>query len=593
MAIPVPAKRTMTRPRSAHAVSARAALALAFQAAGLCVPALAAPTEPTQIAEEGASALVRGEAQAAVYSYTEALKDTSLSNDRRAAILNDRGVANIKLGHTRQAFEDFNLAIQLFPEFAAVYNNRGNLLLSLGLTQEAIKDFDRSLVLAPGYAAAYNNRAGAQMRLGQTEAAVEDYTRSVKLMPSNPAPLTGRGLAHLLANRPHAAIRDFSRAVKADTRFAAAYRNMADAKLAVEKFDEAIEDFSRSIAFDASNVESYLLRGRAYLAMRNTASAIKDFSKATELAPKNARAFAERGFAYVLAESTDEAFADLNKAIEIDPRSAWAFAYRAYAYKQGGQIDVALRDIEVAQKLAPNLPEVYWVKAEIADAQGERDQAISDLRKAQSLRPGYRDARESLQRLGASTETVETELPGAGLDTWRVVLRGAHYFAVDERYPRLSVPLEMTGSGEPKLLEWQPKEDVFKGIATLRFFSGKVPGKAGDEDTEAVAVLDLESGQVVAIEPHRQGKAVATWSWDDGKVTVASVDGVTDELDLRAARASQVAGSDAPTGRRQTVTTQTDGGWAPWDNPFGGVFGQQPQKRVKKKPKTLFEFLFN
>ncbi|MCC7253919.1 tetratricopeptide repeat protein [Hyphomicrobium sp.] len=570
----------------------RSVPALALLAGVPCTPALAAPAEPTQIAEEGAGALVRGEAQQAVLNYTEALKDSALPNDRRAAILNDRGVANIKLGQTRQAFEDFNLAAQLFPEFAAVYNNRGNLLLSLGLAKEAIKDFDRSLVLAPGYAAAYNNRASALMRLGQTEDAIADYTRSVKLMPQSPAPLSGRGLAHLTLDRPHAAIRDFSRAVKADARFAAAYRNRAEAKLAVESFDEAIEDLSRAIAFDVNHTDSYLLRGKAYLSVRNTASAIKDFSKAAEIDPRNATAFAERGFAYCLAQAYDEAFIDLNKAIEVDPRSGLAFAYRAYAYKQSDQIDVALRDVEVAEKLNPDTPEIHWVKAEIEEAQGLTEQAIADLRKAQELRPGYRDAAESLQRLGAApSQTEEREIAGAGTDTWRVVVRGKRYVAIDERYPRLSVPLETMGGAKPKLLEWQVKEPPFGGIGTLRFYSGTVAGKSGSEDVEYVAVLDLDNGIVVAIEPHKQGKTVATWSWENGKVTVASVDGVTDELDLRIG-GREVAGQGGP-GRRYSTSAQQQPGWAPWDSPFGGNYAQSPPKRVKKKPKTLFDLLFN
>jgi tetratricopeptide (TPR) repeat protein len=568
----------------------RIVLALALVAGGGAAFAVAAPGEPTAIAEEGAGALVRGEAQAAVYNYTEALKDTALPNDRRAAILNDRGVANIKLGQTRQAFEDFNLAAQLFPEFAAVYNNRGNLLLSLGLPKEAIRDFDRALVLAPGYAAAYNNRAGALMRLGQTEDAIGDYTKSVKLLPSNPAPLSGRGLAHLSLNRPHAAIRDFSRAVKADARFSAGYRNMAAAKLAVEKFDEAIEDLSRAIAFDVNNADSYLLRGKAYLSLRNTASAIKDFTKATEIDGKNASAFAERGFALCLAAANEEAFADLNKAIDIDPRSGLAFAYRAYAYKQSGQIDIALRDVEVAQKLSPEAPEVFWAKAEIEEAQGQTEQAIADLKRAQELRPGYRDARESLQRLGAAPSNAagDREIVGAGIDTWRVVVRGSQFFAVDDRYPRISVPLEMMGGGQPRLLEWQLKEPPFNGIGTLRYFGGSVPGKSKREDLELVALIDLAAGVVVAVEPHKLGEKVATWTWDNGKVTVASVDGVTDEFDLRTGGGNEVAGGP---GRRYTATEA--GGWAPWDSPLGGTVGQAPPKRVKKKSKTIFDLLFN
>ncbi len=122
--------------------------------------AFAAPSDLPRDAGIAAAALMRGEAQEAVTRYSEALKESSLSNDKRASILTDRGIAYIKLSQPRLALEDFNMAAQLFPEFAPVYNNRGNLLLSLGVVREAMKDFDRALVLAPGYAAAYNTAPG-------------------------------------------------------------------------------------------------------------------------------------------------------------------------------------------------------------------------------------------------------------------------------------------------------------------------------------------------------------------------------------------------------------------------------------------------
>lgn len=560
----------------------------------------AAPEEAPRPAESAAGALVRGDIEQAALNYTEALKDTALPNDRRAAILNDRGVANIKLGRTRQAFEDFNLAVQLFPEFAAVYNNRGNLLLSLGLGKEAIKDFDRAIVLAPGYAAAYNNRAGAYVQLGAFEDAIADYTKAIQLMPSGPAPLSGRGRVHLSMHRPHAAIRDFTRAVKADARFAAGYRNRAEAKLEVEHYDEAIEDLSRAIAFDVNQAESYILRGKAYLATRNTASAIKDFAKATEVDPKSAVAFAERGFAYALVGAYDESFGDLNKAIDLDPRSGLAFAYRAYSYKQTDQIDVALRDIDVAQKLDPDTAEVFWVKATIEEAQGQTEQAIEALKKAHALRPGYRDAAEGLQRLGAvSSGAQDKVLADAGVGTWQVVERGSRYLAVNDQYPRLAIPLEMMGSGAPKLLAWDLKEDPYRGIGLLRFQAGAISSKRGQEELESVAVVDVDMGVVIAIEPHRQGDKIATWTWDGNKVTVATADGVTDEFELRVARpAYATTGQGGGGGRYTTGTTQTGGQpWAPWDTALGGgSFSQEPTKRVqvkKKKPKTIFDLLFN
>lgn len=547
-----------------------APLCLLLAHAAVAGTALAAPSPTQALVDQAATALMRGETSQAVVNYTEALKDQSLPNDRRASILNDRGVAYTRLNQAKLAIDDFNKAAQLFPEYAAVYNNRGNLLLALNLSKEAIKDFDRALVLAPGYASAYNNRANAFMKLGQPADAIRDYSKAIQLMPTNAAPLSGRGKAHLAQGRPHAAIRDFTRSVNADGRFASGYRNRAEAKLEVEHFDEAIEDLSRAIAFEADNAEMLVLRGSAYMASKNTPSAIKDFTRAIELSPNLATAYEARGLAHGIIDAREEAFADLNRAIELDPRSAVAFAYRAFVYKQDSQPDVGMKDIETALKLDDKRPEVYWAKAEIEEAQGLSDMAVADLRRALGLRPGYREALDALQRLGFSVaEPDATGLEGLGLDNWRVITRSGRFVAVNDDYPRISVPLEMMGDGKPRIVSWELKEAPFKGIGILTFDAGTVTGPKGAEPTEQVAIIDTQDNKIVAIEPNKQGAKSASWTWEEGKVTVASADGVTDEYNLRVGK--EVA-EQAP---RRYSTQQT---WT------------RPQRR---KPKTLFDLFFN
>jgi tetratricopeptide (TPR) repeat protein len=546
--------------------------------------AFAAAADSALKTQDAASALVRGDANQAVTDYTEALKDPALPNDRRATILSDRAVAYARLGQTKLAIDDFNRAAQLFPEYAPVYNNRGNLLLALGYPEEAIKDFNRALVLAPGYAAALSNRAGAYAKVGHNDQAISDYTAAVRLMPQAAAPLAGRGRVHMAAGRPHAAIRDFSRAVTADPRFAAAYRNRAEAKLDIVRVQDAVEDLSRAIAFDANNAELFLLRGQAYLASDNVAAAIKDFTQATVLDPRMARAFASRGLANGVSQSYEEAFADLNRAIELDPRSGVAFAYRAVVYKMSGQTDVGLKDAETAEKLDPDGPEVLWARGEIEEAQGRTEPAVADYKRALSLQPRLKSAADGLQRLGADSANAEDrEIPGAGIDMWKVVQQGNRYYAVSDQFRRLRIPLEMAGEGQPRLLEWEAKQPPLRGIATLRFAAGAVPGGMGPEEVEQVAILDVDNNSVVGIEPHREGQKVATWTWQDDRVVVASVDGATDEFVLRAGVARN---SD---GRRYSSTDS--GVWSPW----GQLDSSQGERRERRrsKPKTIFQLLFN
>jgi tetratricopeptide (TPR) repeat protein len=555
-----------------YAPSLALALALSLGLASALIAAAVAADDSTQAREAGA-ALARGSLDQAVALYSEALQDKTLPNERRAILLSDRGVAYARLQNPKEAIEDFNRAIQLFPEYAAIYNNRGNVLLGIGAVREAQKDFDRALMLAPGYAAAYSNRAGAELKQGDIALAIADYSKAIALVPVNPAAFTGRGRAHLVARRPGAAIQDFTRAVGFDARFSAAYRARAEAKMMTERYDEAIEDFSRAVAFEARNAELYLLRGSAYLAADNAASAVKDFSTAIDLSPRNARAHAARGFAYAKAQAYDDALNDLGRAVELDPRSPKAFAYRAWTYRQQ-QPELALKDVERALKLDPNSAEAYWARAEIEEVRGQGALAVTDLSKALALDPRLRGARVALQRLGAAPP-AEEEVAEAGLDRWRVFAKWPQYAATNDQYPRLKVDIEMLGKGTPRILEWEAKTAPFAGIGVLRFHAGVAEGPRGPEEIEQVAVLDLQSNTVVATETLRRGTKLGQLIWDAGKLVLVSADGTSEELALRAEKPKEVV--------PKRVAADKKDEWSPWGSTWDSG---------KKRPKTLFELLF-
>lgn len=502
-------------------------------------------------AQNAAAALVRGDGGKAVTEYTAALDDPSLPNDRRAGILTDRAVAYARLNQPKLALDDYNRALQLFPENAAAYNNRGSLLIAIGLASEAIKDFDRAILLVPGYAPAYGNRATAAFQLGNLGEALADYTRAIALAPSNASAISGRGYVLLTSGRPHAAIRDFSRAIGIDARFASAYRHRARANLDLGTFDAAIEDLSRAIAFDPSNHELFTARGDAYLAAANPQAALKDFASALQL--RDGSPVANRGLAiaHVWLDQMDEALAAINKAISADGKSGVAFATRAYIYSETSQTDLARADIAAALRLGAPDADVMWAKGEVADANGLADEAVANLRRALELRPGHYLARAALDRLGVDPDGgPEQPIEAAGLDKWRVVKRGATYFALNDDFRNIRVPLEMAGSGEPKILSWQVREDPHKGYGTLRFFAGQIKGARVNESVEHTALLDLYTNAVVGIVPDKQGERSANWTWENGRLMVAGIDGLTDEFTIRPDRARPLVAQRKPSRQR-------------------------------------------
>ena len=566
----------------------------ALLAAGAALPASA--QDGQRRAQEAARAQGQGNLDQALTLYGEALQDQALSNDRRAVVLSDRGALLARLNQPKAAIDDFNRAVQLYPEHPAIYNNRGSTLLTLGLTQEAVKDFNRAILLAPGYVAAYNNRASAYLVLRQHQEAIQDFTKAIELAPGSIAPLNGRGRALLASDRPQAAMRDFSRALQVDARFALGYRNRAEARLIAERTGDAIEDLSRAIVFDAGNAQLYLDRGQAYLAAGNVAAALKDYSKALEIAPRSTPALEARALANIKLDAYDDAEADIVRALEIDPRSATIFAARAVLYLRTDQAELAQKEIDKAARIEAERPEVLWAKGEVEEALGRRDDAVRSYRAALTARPMLKDAADGLKRLGAPLDAAETaELVGLGVDSWRVIRRGTRLSAVSREFPRISVPIEMAGDGLPRLIEWEVKKAPNKDIALLRFSAGHLASPGGTEEIEHVAILDIAAGSVLGVVPHRQGVKRATWTWEDNRVSVASVDGVTDDIALRPGRSKEpVVAAAAPAPKRTSSDaprTYAPPSWLPWE-----VSQQAPRREMRaaprpQRPKTLFDIL--
>jgi tetratricopeptide (TPR) repeat protein len=579
------------------------------------MPQASAGTDTTASrAQEAGVALAQGNAQQAIALYGEALKETGLTNERRSTLHNDRGVAYWRANQHKAAIEEFNRAVTLLPEGSAAYNNRGIVLLALNLVTEAIKDFDRAVVLTPGYTSAYHNRATAQFQMGNYEAAGQDFTRAIELSPlSSPQsvpPLIGRGRARLAQSRPFAAVRDLTRAISLDGKDAAGYRHRAQAHLDNDNTYEAIEDYNRAIAADANNAELYLVRGRAYLSAKNTQSALKDLSKAIEIDAKSAAALAFRGLTKAKLSQHDEALADFSKAVENDPRFVPAYVHRAWTYRQMDQPETGLRDIERALKLEPKHAESYKVRAELHEALGRKDEAIADYKQALALDVKQRESAEALERLAGEASIEAQELIGRGNNGWRIFRRtDGSYLASSAAHPRLLITLEMAGPGEPRILGWEEQAAAFKGIGVLRYEAGTAENRAAtNQAVELAAIIDLSAVRVVSVEPDKIGEIQSKWTWEDGKLTIAGIDGLTNEFRLRDQQKSKPAPAavsasssssddddDDRRKRRRAAASNEGPSWAPWNEGRSqrSERSAQQDRPPQKKPKTLFDLLFN
>lgn len=555
----------------------RLLLALAL-ATGVSAGVLAATPDDTDLrSREGVAALLRGQYEKAITAYDAALESPDLPDARRANILNDRGVAKWRLKDIRGAIADFNEAVALFPDYAIIYNNRGNALMDLGRPDEAVADFTRAIELSPAYGAAYSNRGNARLALGQREGAVEDFRQAVKLMPNNAVPYNGRGQAQNALARPHAAVRDFSRALALNAKYASARRNRAAAYRALGRDDEAVEDFNEVIAQEPKNAMLYVARGRARAEEKKYNGAFKDLSEAIELAPDLAEAHQSRGSLYFKLDEFERAREDLSKAIALDPDNAQAHIDRARTLLRIDMAEEGLKDAERAVELAPMNADTLAVRGDLREATGRYDAARLDYKAALAIDPGLAAPRESLKAMGIEPPPEPKSEPlGEAVEGWVIARKpSGDYVATHPRFPKVSVRLEMYGSGEPEILGWYPQKHELRGIGLLHYRAGAV-SRDSDEHYVYVAIVDLWQSEVEAIEPHAWGDREAEWQWKQASVVVTDPDGVANEVELRRRQVRQ---------RSEERRYRDDGHWSQ---------RQRRRRRDRREPGGggLFDWLF-
>jgi tetratricopeptide (TPR) repeat protein len=90
-------------------------------------------------------------------------------------VYHNRGLAYLQQKQYKLAIEDFNKALEIWPQYNFVYNDRGAAYLELQDYQQAINDFNQSILLKPNYFRPYLGRAHIFELMGQQDQAKQNY----------------------------------------------------------------------------------------------------------------------------------------------------------------------------------------------------------------------------------------------------------------------------------------------------------------------------------------------------------------------------------------------------------------------------------
>lgn len=126
------------------------------------------------------AALGRGDFAGAESALGELL-ERPCQRERRAFLLNKRGVARIGLARRALARADFTAALDALAAYAPALANLGNMLLEEGDLEGAVAHYERAIASDGEYALAHLNLGVAYKRLGRIADSVRELREAQRL----------------------------------------------------------------------------------------------------------------------------------------------------------------------------------------------------------------------------------------------------------------------------------------------------------------------------------------------------------------------------------------------------------------------------
>ena len=270
------------------------------------------------------------------YTQARAFLDTAIALEPSQPLYLQRAETFIKLGNAEAARRDLSLAgietgtdnagaFSVQSALANQYYEQGMTLLSQKKTDEAFDSFNEAILLNPNFAEAYIQKGLIFYDNADYTAAINNFSRAQQLQPKSGAALYVVK-AYLATSQTSKATEQY-RAVDTTSFDKEAHRlyqdvsallaqhyvDQANQKVTGGQVDEALSLLQQAVDVDPSSGEAYGYLGAVYFNKKNYEAAIAAYDRAIELTPRR-QYYLNRGAARTEMGDLEGAFADMSVA---------------------------------------------------------------------------------------------------------------------------------------------------------------------------------------------------------------------------------------------------------------------------------------
>ena len=124
----------------------------------------------------------------------------------------NNGLAKAQANEFKGAIIDFNMSIELNPQFSEAYYNRGSAKFRLQDNKGAIEDFNKAITINPTFTQAYYNRGVVKFQLQDYKGALPDFNRTIELQSDFADAYLNRGLIKIVLGTKESGCFDLNKA---------------------------------------------------------------------------------------------------------------------------------------------------------------------------------------------------------------------------------------------------------------------------------------------------------------------------------------------------------------------------------------------
>ena len=316
---------------------------------------------------------------------------------------------------------------------ASAYYNRGVSYRNKSDDDRALADYEMSIQLNPQYANPYNGRGNVKADRNDLDGALADYNEALRLDPKNAQFLRNRGLTFFKKGDYASARGDYDLSLEGNAKNAFTWYNRGEALEKLGERDLAIADYRKALEIDPSHETSKtalqrLEGGRTQQAAGDggasaptgepvaVASTDKDWDSCASQVPETsisgctavlergdkespqnrALAFRNRAISYFPRREFDLALADLEESLRLDPDNAASIETRGEVFARQGRCDKAIDDFAKAMQIDAKSPTPYVNRSDCRRIRKDFDGAVADANQALALDPKNAGAHAAL-----------------------------------------------------------------------------------------------------------------------------------------------------------------------------------------------------